>query len=353
MKVEKFEIDMLDVKDADAFLIHFFDAETGYEYVVLIDGGRYEDGKTIAKFINDNYSQNYIDLAICTHCDDDHYGGLLYLLEQQRDGGSDNMNIREIWVDDPGEHVYLGKVKWYRKQDTLEVEARSVYDYDKTNLLSVIEELVECKKITWLEPFSDADEHKNDSYISSKWENLFTVISPSVSFYEDLVPDFRNDLQKKDYETNEETETDVELNDGCVYSRTLANAGDDPSTHNQSSVIIKFVPADGHVYLFMGDAGRKAIANMTQNDIDSIAKVYWLKVPHHGSKYNMDNDMVNHICPKVAYISTKKYGHYLSKPLVDALKKNGAKVFSTNINGSMCHRNGTKTHKGYSSASPL
>lgn len=123
MKVTKYEIDMLDVKAADAFLIHFFNDENDCEYVVLIDGGNYDDGKTIAEFIRTNYTQHYIDLAICTHCDKDHYGGLVYLLEQQRDKGDDNMGIREIWVDDPANHVELGKIKWYRKQDTLEVEA--------------------------------------------------------------------------------------------------------------------------------------------------------------------------------------------------------------------------------------
>lgn len=38
MKVTKYEIDMLNVKAADAFLIHFFNDENNYEYVVLIDG---------------------------------------------------------------------------------------------------------------------------------------------------------------------------------------------------------------------------------------------------------------------------------------------------------------------------
>ena len=86
MEVKKYEIDMLDVKVADAFLIHFFD-ENNAEYVVLIDGGNYSDGTKIASFIREHYSQNYINLAICTHCDDDHFGGIHYLLEQQKSGG--------------------------------------------------------------------------------------------------------------------------------------------------------------------------------------------------------------------------------------------------------------------------
>lgn len=353
MKVTKYEIDMLDVKAADAFLIHFFNDENNSEYVVLIDGGNYDDGKTIAEFIRTNYTQHYIDLAICTHCDKDHYGGLVYLLEQQRDKGDDNMGIREIWVDDPANHVELGKIKWYRKQDTLEVEARSVFDLGDTNLMKIIDDLVENGDIEHYEPFADADDYGDKPYTSSKWSNIISVIGPTVDYYSELAPDFRNDLQKKDYETDEENEPNIELKEGKVYSKTLEDAGDDPSTHNQSSVIVKFIPDDDNVFLFMGDAGRDAIDNMSEENIDSIQNVYWLKVPHHGSKYNIDNDMINHIHPEVAYISTEKYGHYLSKAVVNALKKAGADVYSTNVNRSMCHHHNTISHAGYSTANPL
>lgn len=353
MKVTRYEIDMLNVKAADAFLIHFFNDENNSEYVVLIDGGNYDDGKTIAKFIRNNYGKRYIDLAICTHCDKDHYGGLIYLLEQQRDNGYDDMGIREIWVDDPSNHVELGKIKWYRKQETLEVEARSVFDLGGANLMKLIDELVEDEKIKFFEPFADADDYSVGSYVSSKWSGLITIIGPTVDYYSDLVPDFRNDLQRKDYDTDENEDSSVDLTEGRVYSKTLDDAGDDPSTHNQSSVIVKFVPDNKHVFLFMGDAGRTAIDKMSAKNIASIRNVHWLKVPHHGSKYNMDNYMINLIYPEVAYISTEKYGHYLSKAVVNALKKAGAAVYSTNVNGSMCHHNNTMIHAGYSTANPL
>ena len=353
MQVDKYEIDMLNVKAADAFLIHFFDSDDhDTEYIVLVDGGNYNDGKTIAEFIRTNYTHDYIDLAICTHCDKDHYGGIMYLLEQQRDNGEDNMNIREIWVNDPADHVTLGEVKWIRKESTLQVKARSVYDLNGNNMLDVLDELCKKSKIQRYEPFSDANAYQNGVYISSKWNGLIKVLGPSVEFYESLVIDFRNDLKRKDYETDESSDEKVEFEDDKAYSKTVAEAGDDPSPHNQSSVIVKFVPND-HVYLFMGDAGRAAIDAMPNNLIAEIKNIYWLKIPHHGSKYNLDNDVVNHLNPQVAYISTEKYGHYLSKAIVNVLKQLGAKIYTTNINGSMCHHKGTPTHDGYVSATPI
>lgn len=352
MKVTKYEVDMLDVKSADAFLIHFFDDEHNWEYIVLIDGGNYSDGTKIASFIREHYSQNYIDLAICTHCDDDHFGGILYLLEQQRDGGNDNMSIRQIWVNDPADHVELGKIKWYRNEDNMEVEARSVYDCEDENMMSLLDELVEKDKIEWLEPFSDANDYGKKSYISSIYDGLIEVLGPTVEFYEELVPDFRNDLTKIDYATHE-NEEDVEYADDKVKCRALDIAKDDPSPHNQSSVIVRFNPSNGDHYLFTGDAGKKAFNHMSQKIVDSLADTYWLKVPHHGSQYNMDSDLINQLSPKVAYISTEKYDHYLSRNVVNALKRKGADVYTTNINGSMCHHRNTPIHEGYLPANPL
>ena len=356
MKVTRYEIDMLDVKSADAFLIHFWDDETNYDYVVLIDGGNYQDGSTIAKFIRQHYGTDLsIDLAICSHCDKDHFGGITYLLEQQRDNGKDNMNIDQIWINDPAKHVPNGEIKWSQKMSiyTKKVKARSVYDLDgHDNLLDIIQSLQQQKKISWFEPFSDSC---TTGQVSECADSLFKIIGPTVEYYESLVSDFRNDLQRKKdgYDSDESEEQIATLRDGLVYSKTLDDAEDDPSSHNKSSVIVLFQPSDGKKLLFMGDACRDSLKHIPQNLINSIHKVDWLKVPHHGSKHNLDNDMINHLRPQIAFISTEKYGHYLSKAVVNALNKLGAKVYSTNNNGSMCHHKNTPTHSGYSSATPL
>ena len=52
MKITKYEIDMLDVKSADAFLIHFYDDDDNdKDYIILVDAGNYNNGQTIANFI--------------------------------------------------------------------------------------------------------------------------------------------------------------------------------------------------------------------------------------------------------------------------------------------------------------
>ena len=95
MTITKYEIDMLNVGAADAFLIHFFDDDNNSEFVVLIDGGNYSDGVEIAKFIKTHYKQNYIDLAICTHCDKDHFGGLIYLSSNPQPPSKNDIEQKE------------------------------------------------------------------------------------------------------------------------------------------------------------------------------------------------------------------------------------------------------------------
>ena len=111
--IRRFEIDMLDVKAADAFLLHAFIDYEGreVEYVVLIDAGNEGDGKKILNHINTYFTQKYIDLAICTHCDSDHYGGFKELIEEHKKTTS-TFEIKQFWVHDPYKHVDVDDVKY-------------------------------------------------------------------------------------------------------------------------------------------------------------------------------------------------------------------------------------------------
>lgn len=343
---------MLSVGAADASLIHFFDDEDNdKEYIVLVDAGNYDDGKKITDFVRSRYGKSEIDLAICSHCDKDHFGGFVYLLEKIRDNNADRLDIKKMWINDPADHVPMGKIiHTNMSKKTVEVKARTVYDLgDKGNLLDILGDLNNKNTVIWQEPFSNSTGLSKARYKCYAFDKHLEVLAPSISYYASLVPDFRNDLKRKKYDTDEEKEdATIEIKEGnVVYSKTLDDAGDDPSSHNQSSVIFLFKPDDGKLFLFMGDAGRDAMDHIAyKSDVDRLKNVYWLKVPHHGSKYNLDNDILNLLRPKVAYISTEKYGHYLSKAVVNALKKCGTGVYDT-MKGSMWHHHGTIERNDY------
>ncbi len=170
-----------------------------------------------------------------------------------------------------------------------------------------------------------------------------------------MLPNFRNDeLHLKTDESEEEKRYSEESDnyDGDILSKTLDDAPDDASAHNKSSLIIMFEPTEGNKFLFMGDASYESFQRIPQDLKDRIKNVSWLKVPHHGSKHNLNTEMIKHIKPGVAYVSTEKIGKYLNQCTVNALKKVGTAVYSTKNTSNLAY-NLFDGRSGYSPAIPL
>ena len=345
MEVTKYEIDMLSVGAADAYLIRFFD-EKEEQHVILVDAGYYANGKQIAEFVKKRYGTYTIDLAICTHCDDDHFGGFIYLCEQMLNSPSTSVDIKEILINDPGLHCSASDFKWYTSDANAQRNARKVYNSNGSNLLELLWKLRDSGKLSLYETFSD----KNNS----RFGGIIDIIGPSIKYYESLVPSFRNGMAPNyDYDVDNDS-ADAAIRDTKIFSQTLEDAGDDPSPHNQSSIMFLFKPSDGKMFLFTGDAGIAAFENIRYaEDVEKIQNVYWLKVPHHGSKKNLNNKWLNHIHPQVAYISTEKYTHYMSKAVVNALNKCNCNVYATNDGSNYWHHSKTPQRQDYHTATAL
>lgn len=344
MKVAKYEIDMLGVGAADAFLIHFFD-ENETPYVILVDAGYYDNGKDICDFIIKRYGTHIIDLAICTHCDDDHYGGFIYILQEMLSHPLESVDIKKILVNDPGDCITEEDVKWYENRDNVIKEARTVYDSHDVNLLELIAKVKKSRTLVSEQAFSDGH--------NSEFGGLIDIIAPSSSYYRKQALQFRNKLQPYDYGLKEDEDDAIEVpGTKKIYSKKLI--GKDPSSHNKSSIMFLFKPNDDRKFLFTGDGDGEAFDNIAyQSDMEQIKNVCWLKLPHHGSAYNVTNEMVNHLKPKIAYVSTEKYGRYLDKAVVGAFKKVGTKIYSTHNTMNVWYHCNTDERADYSTAEPI
>lgn len=336
MKVVKYEVDMLKVGAADACLIHFFD-DFGYSYVVLIDAGNYTDGTTVSNFVQTRYGTKIIDLAICSHCDKDHFGGMVYLLEDMANRPFSSVSIKELWVNDPGNHVSVDDVKYYRCQQNAEKEARSVYTLPNgKNLFDVLGNV----NITVREAFSD--------YVFTAFDGVIEVLGPTKGYYESKALSFRNKLEPIVKTYSDADRLDYSYDNGAVKSKTLDDASDDSSAHNQTSILVLFSPGDGRKFYFPGDAGREAFDNMINEDREKIKDITWLKVPHHGSRGNMNCNMINWMNPSYAYVSCEDYDKWLDKLIVRVLKRKGCSVASTHVSGNMWFYIGTDSRADYS-----
>lgn len=325
-----YEIEMLNVGNADAIILRYIN-DAGNEYVVVIDAGNKSDGKKVVDQINAYTNQKYIDLAICTHPDNDHIGGFFYII--------DNMRIDEFWIHDPANHVDISEVRKAITEASLTRKMNKITESidNNVNLLKVINK----KGIKHQEPFRGL----HHSIIP------LTVLGPSVEFYENLLKNFRavkglfteeSILEyddKDDYESLTESLSDV------------LDEDDDKSSENNSSTIIAFHPNNDKKYLFTADTGPMALQDVVDYYFEWTKNLDWLDVPHHGSKKNLNSSLIKHFSPKVAFVSGKGKRKYPSMAVVNALKKVGSKVFSTaKQNGNILHKNNMSSREGYGSA---
>ena len=316
---------MLDVRNADAFII-FYEENNGTQKLILVDAGRYSNGEKIFNHLKKYYPNRTVDLAIVTHCDNDHFGGFIYLLEN-------GCKIIRFWINVP--KIHKAKVKFENNVDLDSVY--SVYIEEETkNLIRLIED----KKIKHFEKFASEKTVSDFPF--------FHILGPTKDYYESLMPKFGfTECQSIESETtkcfSEET-----------LSQALDDAYDDNSPHNKSSIIFTFEPEAGKKYLFMGDANKEAFDKIPESLKEQYAKdVFWLKIPHHGSKHNLDSEMIEFIKPKVAYVSTAKTRKYLLMGIVKNLSKIGCELYSTHENhGNFLHVEFDE-RSGYSRAEPF
>jgi beta-lactamase superfamily II metal-dependent hydrolase len=340
MQIINYQNEMLSVGAADAFIIYIID-ENGEGHLILVDAGKYEDGQKVIDHIRKYYSNPVIDLAIVTHPDDDHYGGFLKMLEKIRDKDAKAISINCFWVHDPSCHISSKDVKYGWTEKNAKAEACSVLELNGINLLQFIDSL----KIERIEPFAYSD----DEYTFGHPDFMLIPLGPTEEYYKSLVPNFRHSLIKYD-DNDVEKNSDI-LENGKIYSKTLDDASDDTSTHNKSSLIFIFSPNNADSFLFMGDAGKESFI-MIPKVLKGFAKnVSWLKVPHHGSKHNIDSSIINWIKPKVAYISTGGIGN--PRCTINALKASGCSVYSTHSKKSDILHNDIWGRSGYTTATPL
>lgn len=315
----KYQIEMLAVGAADAFMFYCIDDETDEDCLVLIDCGHYNDGEKVYKHYQKYYvkrlGKTNIDIAIVTHCDEDHYGGFSNLLDK-------GVKIDAFYLNRPSDVLHEK-----RNIDN------GVYKKGNKDLL----ELISPKKI-----------HPcfANTHIPLVAGREFIALSPSRSQYKNLA---KKIAESKEFSARESLESGLKKS----LSPTLDNANDDGSASNASSIILSFDNGSGKrdsKYLFMGDAPEKAY-NEIPDELKNYAKnVHWLKIPHHGSKHNIDSSIIKSINPKVAYISTDDLP--LNAPIVNALSNIGCKIYSTEDGSSFLHK-GFDGRTGYSSSTPM
>lgn len=348
------EIDLLPINESqqsgDCILLRFGDLYAGKQQqcVFVVDGGFSDTHKAIKKHLDTYYNCYYdnayhITYVILTHPDQDHISGLVELLKD------DSVKIENLIVNAPWETL---TPDWFKDgritNKSLEKELQDVFEK-----LAILIEMAKSKHSAkiWYGVDHLGSLACNDAKI--------TILGPSKLFYNWCITNSNKTCEKaKDIPNiNTYTVNSQDREEEYIPGRIDWPQNDSTSEINESSIVFLF-EYPGIKILFTGDCGRKGLAQAMKyaddNSID-LSDVQIIKMPHHGSRHNIDMSFLNRFSNKkrTCYISCTKNdeGHHPSKRLVNLLNEKGFKVVSTS--GSTLHRGHNAPERGWKTAKPL
>lgn len=269
-------IDFLNAGCADSVHI-YFTGNDGKPRNIIIDGGS-EKGdiyvKSLSKRINEivNIKKEIIDLWIITHIDDDHIGGILRLLKDTELLKAVDLSRTTFWFN------------------------YSIWDYDsgfRDNNLKNVKQGITLRNYL-IENSNIVEKITDDNGTIDLWGATVTILSPDNKSYNKLLKVWeteevqirksavshikktrKNDYSKKieDFDINKEVKDDSEEN-GSSIAFILK--------YNEEAILFS---ADSHPCVLASSINR-----ITEGE---MLKLKYMQIPHHGSRYNTSNALLN------------------------------------------------------------
>lgn len=348
-----YEIDFLPVGNGcsgDAIAMRYLDTAENRFKVLVIDGGTQESGEELVRHLRSTYAVQQIDYVVSTHPDNDHASGLRPIFE--------SFLVKELWLHVPWLHASETHALFENPNWT--AEALSAAIKREYPIIAEILNTASKSGTTVYEPFQG-------SRIGP-----FTVLSPSRTMYNNLLPLFR-DTPKAKQNIVQALSKYIAFFGQRVASVILDSVhehwgyetlreGGMTSAENESSVVL-YGDIDERGVLFTADAGNQALAvaaNFAAASNIDFGKLRFLQIPHHGSRNNISPSALNRMLGApltqgidrgvTAYVSAGEADEdHPRKVVVNAFIRRGANVFPTR-GKILNHRYGTQPRAGWINA---
>jgi len=301
-----FEIDMLSLGNADCFLAtHWLN---GTATRVLIDGGDACYASTVLAFLKER-GVSYLDHIVCSHPHDDHGAGLIEVVS------SKNIRLGQAWMHLPWNHVDMSNLSTALNESTATAKKVVKIINESIETASSLYDAFVARGVEPTEPFK------------GQQIAFLTVCSPTQEFYESLLCDFT------DYEKLAQFESDLASHDRSILleeifeESAVGGLGGAPTEPENNSSTILGTISDGGKFLFTSDAGVEALT-MAKEAYD-LSNLRWMQIPHHGSRRNVTEELIEYFKPKTAYVSASGTKKHPRRAVVNAFKNVGATVYST------------------------
>lgn len=316
------KIKFLQAFNGDSFWISFLENDTPIN--IIIDGGIGDTYKNKSNVKGDLHKviekiredKQFIDLLVLTHFDDDHIGGILRWLNKDKEAAR---LIKKVWFNS-GKEI----AKKFKSDENKDLDITIVDGADDFHT-------------------SPGQGIKFEKYLrdNNLWEGKiieqgseyrlfglkFKILSPNNQKLDNLLKLYE---KQKDYFTSgDEYDFQTSLKDFIEEEkRSGFKFEEDKSVPNGSSIAFIMECGD-QSYLFLGDAHPSVvIEGLTKFSYtkDNPLNVFFMKVSHHGSKYNTSKELLEIIKTDRYLISSNATKHGLPN------KRTLARIINNNPN---------------------
>lgn len=320
------EIDFLPVGDkssGDAILIRY--CIDNVITINSIDGGYSDTADTVSDHMVRYYGTKSIQNLVITHPDRDHASGAKKIIE--------NLDVANVWMNRPWLYAaeLINRFSKFSNVDNLEKRLREIYPF-----LNAVESAALERGI----PIHDA-------FQGTEISN-FTVLAPTKKRFLDLIVESEKSPQSVKVATASASDKLLEviykLKDAMWGTETFS--GDETAAENEMS-IIQYANICNSKVLLTGDAGRRGLQEAIEyapNIGLVLPGIDKFQVPHHGSRRNVNSEILDSILGKkfdnVQSESSKNFSAIISAAkndpdhpknvVVRAMWHRGGNVVSTN-----------------------
>jgi beta-lactamase superfamily II metal-dependent hydrolase len=329
-----YEVDFLPVGDegqsGDAIAIRYTRPDSGELAHVVIDAGFQDDGIALVDHVKTWFQTDRIELAILTHPDADHIGGMGEVVR--------GLRVGQLWLQDLAGHG-----------GTSLPAAAAVRDLVKT---------AQAEGTQVFDVFAGVTE----------FGGSLRILGPDQDWYDELVAqqvEEEREGRGARRASSRVRKTARALADRFAGYLPAEIPFDDQGGTNprNNTSTVTFIDLGGYRALLTGDAGVPALErawNELGRTTGDTSAPGFMQIPHAGSRHNASSELLNRILGptgqqevRTAYASVaSKSVLHPSARVVNAYIRRGCKVFETR-GISLHHHGGGAPDRGWSAATPL